>query len=119
MGGVLPLKEMAAMAKEANIAVCRHAGPEYGISSTAHLHVLATIPNLTSGNQTYGTMIADDVVQEPTRDFQQGALKVPDAPGIGVTLDPDKVARYAAMYRDLRKNHYRVCPPEAPRTQTN
>jgi L-alanine-DL-glutamate epimerase-like enolase superfamily enzyme len=119
MGGVLPLKEMAAMAKEANISVCRHAGPEYGISSTAHLHVLATIPNLTSGNQTYGTMIVDDVVQEPTRDFQQGALKVPDAPGIGVTLDPDKVARYAAMYRDLRKNHYRVCPPQAPRTQTN
>lgn len=119
MGGVLPLREMSAMAAEANIEVCRHAGPEYGISSTAHLHVLSTIPNLTLGNQTYGTMIVDDVVQEPTRDFRDGTLSVPDRPGIGVTLDQDKVARYAAMYRDLRKHHYRVSPPDVPTAQSD
>lgn len=113
MGGILPLKEMSAMAKEANIGVCRHAGPEYGISSMAHLHVLATLPNLTTGNQTYGTMIVDDIVHQPTRSFENGCLRVPDGPGIGVTLDPAKVAKYAEMYREMRKGHHRVAPPQA------
>lgn len=113
MGGVLPLKEMAATAASAHMQVCRHAGPEYGISSTAHLHVCATIPNLSTGNQTYGTMIVDDIVNEPTRDFRRGSLVVPDRPGIGVTLNPDKVAKYAEMYRQMRSAHCRVIPPDA------
>src|SRR5262249_1512870 len=77
MGGVLQTKEIASMARLVNIDVCRHASAEYGISATAHLHLAATIPNLTIGNQTYRTMIADDIVNEPTGDFQNGCLKIP------------------------------------------
>lgn len=103
VGGIMAFREMAAMANLANIQVCRHAGPEFGISGLAHLHVMATIPNATLGNQTYATTIADDIVNEPTADFKEGTLAVPDRPGIGVTLDPDKVAKYAEMYRKMRE----------------
>lgn len=102
VGGIMAFREMAAMAQLANIQVCRHAGPEFGISATAHLHVMATIPNATLGNQTYATTIADDIVNEPTADFKEGSLAVPQRPGIGVTLNPDKVAKYAEMYRKMR-----------------
>mgnify|MGYP000178304178 CR=1 FL=1 len=103
VGGITALREMAAMAQLANIQVCRHAGPEFGISGLAHLHVMATIPNAALGNQTYATTIADDIVNEPTADFAQGTLAVPDRPGIGVTLDADKVAKYAHMYAQMRR----------------
>jgi len=102
-GSVLSFREMAAMAHLANIAVCRHAGPEFGVSAVAHLHLNATIPNLTLGNQTYATTISDDIVNEPCNDFVDGALAVPNRPGIGVTLDLDKVAKYAEMYRRMRQ----------------
>jgi L-alanine-DL-glutamate epimerase-like enolase superfamily enzyme len=102
VGGIMALREMAAMAQLANIQVCRHAGPEFGISGFAHLHVMATIPNAALGNQTYATTIADDIVNEPTADFREGSLALPQAPGIGVTLNPDKVAKYAQMYAAMR-----------------
>lgn len=35
VGGIQSFREMAAMAHLANMAVCRHAGPEFGISATA------------------------------------------------------------------------------------
>lgn len=98
----MAFREMAAMAHLANIQVCRHAGPEFGISAMAHVHLMSTIPNATLGNQTYATTIADDICNEPTADFQEGALAVPDQPGIGVTLDPDKVSKFAEMYRKMR-----------------
>ena len=103
VGGLMAFREMAAMAKLANIQVCRHAGPEFGISGMAHVHLMATIPNATLGNQTYATTIADDIVNEKCDAFHDGALVVPDAPGLGVTLDRDKVAKYAQMYRKMRR----------------
>src|SRR5262249_37300884 len=57
MGGMLQTRAIASMARLVNMDVCRHASAEYGISATAHLHLAATIPNLTTGNQTYRTMI--------------------------------------------------------------
>jgi L-alanine-DL-glutamate epimerase-like enolase superfamily enzyme len=112
MGGILPYKEIAAMANLANMFVSRHAGPEFGISATACLHASATIPNLTTGNQTYATLIADDIVNEETRKFEKGCLTVPNLPGIGVSLNYDKVEKYREMYLKSRENSYRVVPPE-------
>lgn len=102
VGSMLGFRTMAAMAELANIQVCRHAGPEFGISATAHLHLMSTIPNATLGNQTYATTIADDIVNEPISEFAEGCLQVPDGPGIGVTLNRDKVTHYAQMYQELR-----------------
>lgn len=102
VGGIQAFREMAAMAHLANMSVCRHAGPEYGISATAHLHLMATIPNATIGNQTYATTISDDIVNEPTACFEKGGLRVPDKPGLGITLNQDKVEKYAEQYVKMR-----------------
>jgi len=101
MGGVAAFREMAAAAALAGIGVCRHAGPELGISAAAHLHLMATIPNATLGNQTYATTVASDIVNEPINTFVDGCLRVPDAPGLGVTLDRDAVERHVRLYREL------------------
>ena len=37
--------------------------------------------------------LADDIVENPMRPID-GEISVPDGPGLGVTLDEDKVARY-------------------------
>ena len=33
--------------------------------------------------------------------YEKGSIKVPDAPGLGVKLDRDKVNQYAELYRKL------------------
>jgi glucarate dehydratase len=33
--------------------------------------------------------------------YENGAIRVPDAPGLGITLDRDKLARYHELYREL------------------
>jgi glucarate dehydratase len=33
--------------------------------------------------------------------YENGAIRVPDAPGLGVTLDRAKLAQYHELYREL------------------
>ena len=33
--------------------------------------------------------------------YENGAIRVPDAPGLGVTLDRDRLARYHELFREL------------------
>ena len=33
--------------------------------------------------------------------YENGAIRVPDAPGLGITLDREKLARYHELFREL------------------
>jgi glucarate dehydratase len=33
--------------------------------------------------------------------YENGAIRVPTSPGLGVRLDPEKVRQYAELYREL------------------
>ena len=99
-GGLFQWKKIAAMVETAGLPINRHAVGELGIGAVAGLHVAATIPNLTDGNQSHHQLLADDILVEPLR-FDDGTLSVPTMPGLGVELDHDKVDHYAdAFERD-------------------
>ena len=38
--------------------------------------------------------------------YEGGAIRVPDGPGLGVTLDREKLARYHELYRELGSYPY-------------
>jgi L-alanine-DL-glutamate epimerase-like enolase superfamily enzyme len=99
VGGMVPMQQIAAYAAERGVKICSHLSTGYGIASQAIVHLLATIPNLTSGNQTYRLHLESDIVNEPTDNFVKGDLEVLNAPGIGVTLNTDLVEKYAHEYR--------------------
>jgi L-alanine-DL-glutamate epimerase-like enolase superfamily enzyme len=95
-GGLLNLKRSAGICEAAGLPVVKHSLGELGVALAAAVHVLATTPNARFANQGYGALLADDV----TAGFGGGAtVEVPRGPGLGVTLDPDKVDRYADLYR--------------------
>jgi L-alanine-DL-glutamate epimerase-like enolase superfamily enzyme len=48
-----------------------------------------------------GSPFIDDLPTTPWKLDQQGMLAIPDAPGLGIDLDPDAVARYTGQQRFL------------------
>lgn len=96
-GGLLNLKRAAGICEAAGLPVLKHSLGELGVAQTAGLHVLAATPNVLHASQGYGSLLSDDVLSEPLA-YDGGRLTPPDGPGLGVTLDADKVARYAELY---------------------
>lgn len=98
-GGLLNLKRSAGIAEAAGLPVLKHSLGELGIAVYAALHVMASTPNFVYANQSYASFLADDVVEGAgPLPYADGCLTVPDAPGIGVQLDAERVARFAETY---------------------
>ena len=111
-GGLLAMKKAAIIAEAAGLPINRHAVGECGVGAIAGLHVCATMPNLTDGNQTHHQLLVDDVLETPLV-FRGGKLDVPTSPGLGITLDWDKVERFAEAFED-QGQITTVAAPRAP-----
>lgn len=102
-GGLLNLKRSAGICAAAGLPVVKHSLGELGVALAAAVHVVAATPNFRCANQAYGALLTDDVVRGgfggPLENYRDGCLPVPAGPGLGVELDPEKVARYAELYR--------------------
>lgn len=68
-----------------------------GIASAAQVHLGAARASvLGHAMELFGhVMLEDDLVTEPL-DYSGGVVRVPEGPGLGVTLDEDALARYAS-----------------------
>ena len=68
-----------------------------GIASAAQVHLGAARASLLGhAMELFGhVMLEDDLVREPL-DYSGGRVRVPEGPGLGVTLDEDALDRYAA-----------------------
>lgn len=81
------------------IDVGLHSGGEAGISLAAMLHLAGTLPNLAVAIDTHYHYLDDDVIVGGKLEITDGAIAVPTGPGLGVTLDPERVATYAELAR--------------------
>jgi galactonate dehydratase len=93
-GGITQMKKIAAMAEAHHIMMAPHSGSLGPVAEYAALHLMAAIPNALILER-----IEDDwegrahtVVPHPRS--QDGFLKVPDSPGLGVDIDEAFVARF-------------------------
>jgi len=104
-GGLLNLKRGAGLCEVAGLPVLKHSLGELGIAAYAGVHVMASTPNFLYANQGYGSFLADDVIAGASPlPYENGSLTVPDGPGIGVELDPERVAKYAELYEKEAAN---------------
>ncbi len=94
-GGLLALKRVAAVAEAAGIALYGGCLLESSVGAAAHLQAFATLRHLAWGCEHFGPQIlVGDLVAEPLR-FEDFHVHLPTGPGIGVTLDLDKLRAYA------------------------
>jgi glucarate dehydratase len=65
------------------------------------LHLGAVLPNLTFSADAHYHHLLDDVIDGGLMTYADGAIPVPTGPGLGVTLDRDRLGKYADAYRRL------------------
>ena len=93
-GGLWQVVKAAAIAEAHGIAVGLHSGAELAISQAAYLHLAASIPNMSLAIDTERAYLSADIAPDTPR-LEYGSFTVPDTPGLGVTPDPEMIARYA------------------------
>ncbi|MEV6643729.1 enolase C-terminal domain-like protein [Amycolatopsis sp. NPDC051371] len=92
-GGIAATKALAAHCETFGLGMNLHSGGELGIATAAHLAVVASTPVLSRAIDSMYYLHEDDIV-EPL-ELTGGRLRVPSGPGLGVTVDEDKLAHYA------------------------
>ncbi len=100
-GGIRQCVKAAGVCETFQIGVAVHSSGELGIQLATMLHLGATLPNLTFSADAHYHHVVDDVIEGGKMVYEAGAIKVPTGPGLGVTLDRDKVAKYAELYKKL------------------
>ena len=99
VGGLLAFKKVCALCEYAQLPVLKHSFGDLGVSTAAGLHLLSSCPNTTTmASQTHLHFLQHDIVR-PAYAFTHGALRVPLAPGLGVDLDPERMAEAHERYR--------------------
>jgi L-alanine-DL-glutamate epimerase-like enolase superfamily enzyme len=111
--GLLAFAKVAALCDLAGLPIVKHSFGDLGVTTFAAAHVLATLPNATLANQTHYNLLEDDVIVGGPPVFEDGALRLPEGPGIGVELDSEKVAVYEEVYE--REGEFSVYGPVAER----
>ena len=100
-GGIRPCIKAAGVCETMGIGVAVHSSGELGIQLATMLHLGAVLPNLGYAADAHYHHLTDDVIVGGKMRYVNGAIRVPDAPGLGVALDRDKVARYHELFREL------------------
>ena len=100
-GGIRPCIKAAGVCETMGLGVAVHSSGELGIQLATMLHMGAVVPNLGYAADAHYHHLVDDVIQGGRMPYENGAIRVPDGPGLGVTLDRAKLAQYHDLFCEL------------------
>ncbi|CAL9577086.1 Glucarate dehydratase [Streptomyces sp. enrichment culture] len=98
-GGLRHTQQLAAICRTFGVGVSMHSNTHLGISLAAMTHVAATVPNLHHACDSHYPWQSEDVLTERLT-FTGGAVRVSDAPGLGVELDRDRLTALHSRWAD-------------------
>jgi L-Ala-D/L-Glu epimerase len=93
-GGFLNTRRMIATAEAAGVRCVVGHGFGLGVNTMAEIMLAATSRNVIDGLECVGPLKTSDDIVTRKLDLFSGSLPLPDGPGLGVTLDEGRLARY-------------------------
>lgn len=109
-GGIRACVKAAGVCETFQLGVAVHSSGELGIQLATMLHLGAVIPNLSFAADAHYHHLTDDIIEGGKLKYENGAIEVPSAPGLGVKLDRDKLAEYRELYQRLGSYPYNQDP---------
>lgn len=100
-GGIRACVKAAGVCETFQLGVAVHSSGELGIQLATMLHLGAVIPNLSFAADAHYHHLKDDIIEGGLMTYEDGAIRVPEGPGLGVRLDREKVREYSELYRRL------------------
>ncbi len=100
-GGIRPCIKAAGVCETLGVGVAVHSSGELGIQLATMLHLGAVVPNLGYAADAHYHHLVDDVIAGGKMTYENGAIRVPDGNGLGVSLDRAKLAQYHELYGEL------------------
>jgi len=98
--GVLGVKKVAALAEASGVTCVFHCAHDLGLKTAAMLHIVASSPGFTLANDCTYYGLVDDLI-EPLHKIERGFMTVPEGPGLGISLDEKKLAKYIVQEKPL------------------
>lgn len=105
-GGMRPCIKAAGICDTFGLGVAVHSSGELGVQLATMLHLGAMLPNLSFAADAHYHHLTDDIIEGGKFKYENGSLKVPTAPGLGVKLDQDKLKQYSELYKQLGSYPY-------------
>jgi glucarate dehydratase len=100
-GGIRPCIKAAGICETFQLGVAVHSSGELGIQLATMLHLGAVIPNLSFAADAHYHHLTDDIIEGGLLSYRDGAIRVPDGPGLGVKLNREKLCEYNELYKRL------------------
>ena len=99
-GGLRRSQALAGITETFNLGLSMHSNSHLGISLAAMVHLASATPNLDYACDTHWPWkdAAEDVILPGALGFENGSVRVPTRPGLGVDLDRDALARLHEQY---------------------
>jgi muconate cycloisomerase len=90
-GGLQAAQQVAAIADAAQIALYGGTMLEGAVGSIASAHVFSTFRDLRWGTELFGPLLITEEILTRPLVYQDFHLELPTGPGLGITLDEDRV----------------------------
>jgi glucarate dehydratase len=99
-GGFAGCQALGPISRAAGWTLSQHSNNHAGITMAAMIHLAASIPELTCASDTHYPWLVEgaDIIEGPMLAIRNGSMAVPTGPGLGVSLDRDKLARAHEVY---------------------
>jgi glucarate dehydratase len=99
-GGLVACQELGRICETFGMSVGQHSNNHAGVTLAAMANLAAVVPQLTFATDTHHPWLPDgaDILQGQPLVIKDGKLKLPEGPGLGVVLDPDRLARAHEVY---------------------
>ena len=97
-GGLRATQQLSRLCRTFDLGLSMHSNSHLGISLVAMTHLCASVPLLTYACDTHYPWQDEEVVEGGRVRFEDGSLRVPTGPGLGVTLDRTALARLHDNY---------------------
>jgi glucarate dehydratase len=105
-GGIHGCLRAAAVCDTFQTGISVHSSGELGIQLASMVHLGAVLPTLTFAADAHYMHLTDDIIDGGLMPITNGCIAVPEEPGLGVSLDREKLTEYAELFRSLGPYQY-------------
>ena len=93
-GGAFNAQRVAAIADAAGVELYGGTMLEGAVGTIISAQVFSTFANLQWGTELFGPLLLTEEILETPLDYSDFSLLVPHGPGLGITLDKDRLAHF-------------------------